>query len=110
MRPLIQSLLAATLLATASASFAAPRNLAVEEANRELVISFYERFFNQHQTEEAAMVVAVHYKQHNPEVPDGKVPFLFYFTTYFKEHPDDLGQAVVDTFRVEKGEIVEHWV
>ncbi|MGP9500052.1 nuclear transport factor 2 family protein [Halomonas sp. AOP43-D1-4] len=70
-----------------------------------------------------------------PEVPDGKAPFVDYFAGYFRENPDyqskivrsatdgdlvwlhvhstngdeDLGEAVVDIFRVENEMIVEHW-
>ena len=113
----------------------ASRNLVQEEANRKLVIEFYDRFFNRHETEEAARVVADDYRQHNPEVPDGKAPFLSFFTGFFKDNPNskarivrsstdgdlvwlhihstngekDNGQAVVDIFRVADGKIVEHW-
>ncbi len=113
----------------------ASRDLVQEEANRKLVIEFYDRFFNRHETEEAARVVADDYRQHNPEVPDGKAPFLSFFTGFFKDNPNskarivrsstdgdlvwlhihstngekDKGQAVVDIFRVADGKIVEHW-
>ncbi|UXS04307.1 nuclear transport factor 2 family protein [Agrobacterium tumefaciens] len=113
----------------------ASRNLVQEEANRKLVIEFYDRFFNRHETEEAARVVADDYRQHNPQVPDGKAPFLSFFTGFFKDNPNskarivrsstdgdlvwlhihstngekDNGQAVVDIFRVADGKIVEHW-
>ncbi|NWJ24270.1 hypothetical protein BJG94_05970 [Rhizobium sp. Td3] len=113
----------------------ASRDLVQEEANRKLVIEFYDRFFNRHETEEAARVVADDYRQHNPEVPDGKAPFLSFFTGFFKDNPNskarivrsstdgdlvwlhihstngekDNGQAVVDIFRVADGKIVEHW-
>lgn len=106
-----------------------------EDANRKLVLDFYDQFFNEHETEEAARVVADDYIQHNPQVPDGKEPFVTYFTGFFKENPearaevvrsatdgdlvylhvrstdgpDDRGSAVVDIFRVEDGTIVEHW-
>ena len=128
----------AVLLAAAStATFASStaRDLTAEEANRALVIEFYDQFFNRHQVEQAARVVADDYKQHNPDVPDGKAPFVGYFTGYFEDNPQsrarivrsatdgdlvylhvhsttgpqDLGQAVVDIFRVENGIIVEHW-
>jgi len=128
----------AVLLAAAStATFASStaRDLTAEEANRALVIEFYDQFFNRHQVEQAARVVADDYKQHNPDVPDGKAPFVDYFTGYFQDNPQsrarivrsatdgnlvylhvhsttgpqDLGQAVVDIFRVENGIIVEHW-
>ncbi len=128
---------ASVLLAASTAVFASPvqRDLAAEEANRALVVQFYEQFFNQHQVAQAAQVVTDDYKQHNPDVPDGKAPFVDYFTGFFKEHPnsrarivrsataDDLvylhvhstngandrGQAVMDIFRVKQGKIVEHW-
>ena len=68
-------------------------------------------------------------------MPDGKEPFVGFFTGYFKDNPnsrakivrsstdgdlvwihvhstngpEDRGQAVVDIFRVKEGKIVEHW-
>lgn len=112
-----------------------PQDLTAEEANRTLVLTFYDQFFNRHETAEAATVIADNYRQHNPEVPDGKAPFVDYFTGFFKDNPNskakvvrsategdlvylhvhstngtnDRGQAVVDIFKVEKGKIVEHW-
>lgn len=111
------------------------RNLAQEEANRKIVVDFYNRFFNEHDIECASAVVVDDYKQHNPNVPNGKAPLVEYFTTYFKENPqsrarivrsvaqDDLvwlhlhstkepgdtGRAIVDIFRVTDGKITEHW-
>jgi predicted SnoaL-like aldol condensation-catalyzing enzyme len=122
------------LASNEAAPAAAKRNLKVEEANRQLVVRFYNRFFNLHDLA-AARVVADHYKQHNPEVPDGKAPLVGFFSDYFKKNPasrarivrtatdgdlvylhvhatngpDDRGQAVMDIFRVENGVIVEHW-
>lgn len=113
-----------------------PRTVsAAQDANLALVLEFYDRFFNRHETIEAAKVIDDRYRQHNPEVPDGKAPFVDYFTGFFEENPhshalvvrsaanDDLvwlhvhstnghadpGQAVVDIFRVKDGKIVEHW-
>lgn len=134
------SLSIATLLlsAASTAVFAAPpstRDLNAEEANRALVVNFYDQFFNHHEVAEASKVVAENYIQHNPEVPDGKAPFVDYFTGFFKENPEsrarivrsatdhdlvylhvhsitsqkDRGQAVVDIFRVKDGMITEHW-
>lgn len=111
------------------------RDLAKEEANRALVLAFYEGFFNQHQVDAAAAVVTEDYLQHNPFVPNGKAAFVEYFRGYFKEFPQsraqvirsatdgDLvylhvhstsgpgnrGEAVVDIFRVKDGRITEHW-
>ncbi|AJC82565.1 NTF2 domain-containing protein (plasmid) [Rhizobium etli bv. phaseoli str. IE4803] len=121
-------------IAMPSGAFAASRDLKVEEANRKLVVEFYDRFFNSHDIE-AAAVVADEYRQHNPEVPDGKKPLVSFFTGFFKDNPqskakivrssadgdlvwlhvhatngtDDRGQAIVDIFRVKDGKIVEHW-
>ncbi|EOW6515667.1 nuclear transport factor 2 family protein [Cronobacter dublinensis] len=126
-------LVAASLL-TANGAVASARQSDVEEANRQRVITFYDRFFNQHDTA-AADVVADDYRQHNPEVPDGKAPFVNYFSGFFRDNPQsrakvirsaadgdlvwlqvhstngshDRGQAVLDIFRVKDGKIVEHW-
>ena len=115
--------------------FAKTRDVATEESNRKLVVEFYEAFFNQHDTSRATELVAEDYRQHNPEVPDGRKPFLEYFTDFFKGNPqsrarvirsaadgdlgwlhvhatngpDDRGQVVIDIFRVKNGKIVEHW-
>ena len=126
----------AVLLALSVSSFAqSARDAQQEEANRALVTEFYNQFFNEHDTERSARVLADDYIQHNPEVPDGKAPFVDYFTGYFQENPgyqsrivrsaadgdlvwlhvhstngdEDPGEAVVDIFRVEQGMIVEHW-
>lgn len=110
------------------------RDLATEEANRALVVEFYDQFFNKHNIA-ASDVIAEDYIQHNPNVPDGKTPLVSFFSGYFAENPEsrarivrsaadgdlvwlhvqstngeeDLGEAVVDIFRVEDGMIVEHW-
>lgn len=131
------SFLIAGLMLLAATAHAAPtevRDLRQEEANRSLVVGFYDRFFNQHDIG-AASVVADGYRQHNPGVPDGKPPFVAYFTDFFKQNPTstsrivrtatagdlvylhvhfqvapgDRGYAVIDIFRVDKGRIVEHW-
>tara|TARA_R110002012_G_scaffold62590_1_gene164633 strand:- start:13787 stop:14254 length:468 start_codon:yes stop_codon:yes gene_type:complete len=136
---LLKSLSVATttlMLAVPAMSFAqSERDVQQEEANRALVIEFYDQFFNEHETEQSGQVLAEDYIQHNPEVPDGKAPFVDYFAGYFKENPeykseivrsatdgdlvwlhvhstngdDDQGEAVVDIFRVDDGMIVEHW-
>lgn len=106
------------------------------ENNKKIVTDFYEGVFLKHQVKAYAdQYIGEKYTQHNPHVPDGKVPFVNYFTGHFKENPDaksvikravaegdlvflhvhstqnaqDRGVAVVDIFRVENGKIVEHW-
>ncbi len=113
----------------------AKRDFGQEEANRKLVIEFYDTVFNKHEVEKGATVLVDSYKQHNPMVPDGKAPFVNYFTGFFKENPQskarivrsatdgdlvylhihstendgDRGRAIVDIFRVTDGKITEHW-
>lgn len=133
---LIKTLIAASLLAAATTgALAQTRDLAAEEANRALVLKFYDEVFNKHQVETGAAVVANEYKQHNPRVPDGKAPFVTYFSKFLKDNPErrsrivrsttdgdlvwlhvhttnganDRGAAIVDIFRVKDGRIVEHW-
>ncbi|OWV89792.1 hypothetical protein ATY78_18000 [Rhizobium sp. R635] len=134
-----QSLFALAILAgiaAPSGAFAetAARDLKVEEANRRLVVEFYDKFFNKHDIA-AASVIAEDYRQHNPQVPDGKQPLISFFTGFFKDNAqskaeivrsaadgdlvwlhvhatngaDDRGEAIVDIFRVKDGKIVEHW-
>ncbi|MDX3805351.1 MAG: hypothetical protein QHC89_02875, partial [Bosea sp. (in: a-proteobacteria)] len=78
---LVKSLASAGLLlmmATAVPAHAegGVRDLEREEANRKLVVEFYDRVFNRHQVEEGASVLVESYRQHNPAVPDGKAPFV----------------------------------
>ena len=136
-RTVLMALLLALTILTGGQAMAQDtrRDLATEEANLKLVVNFYEQFFNKHEVARAAEVVSENYKQHNPEVPDGKKPFVDYFSQFFKEtpqskarivrtatsgdlvwlqvhstnSPSDRGQAVLDIFRVKKGKIVEHW-
>lgn len=111
------------------------RDIAQEERNRQIVVDFYNRLFKHRDALQAAQVLDEGYVQHNPYVPDGKAPFVDYFTAYFKAHPQasarivrsaadgdlvylhvhaterpsDRGQAIVDIFRVKDGRIMEHW-
>ena len=127
--------LAPALTAVPVLAETAGRDFAREEANRKLVIEFYDTVFNKHEVEKGAAVIVDSYKQHNPMVPDGKKPFVDYFTGHFKENPQskarivrsatdgdlvylhihstekdgDRGRAIVDIFRGTDGKITEHW-
>jgi len=106
------------------------------EHNKQIVTDFYEGVFLKHQVKAYSdRYIGDKYIQHNPHVPDGKAPFVNYFTQHFQEnpeaksvikravaegdlvflhvhstqHPQDRGVAIVDIFRVENGKIVEHW-
>lgn len=131
----------ASVFAAASQPLPAPtehspaRDLAQENQNLRLVYNFYEQFFTKHDLKAADRDLSADYKQHNPHVPDGRAPFVKYFSGYFKANPDarstisqygtygdrvflrvhsvananDRGRAIVDIFRVKDGKIVEHW-
>lgn len=114
---------------------AQPRDVRKEEANRKLVVEFYEKVFIHHDVESGIEVLAESYIQHNPVVPNGKQGFASFFEKLFKEYPEgaariirvaadgdfvwvnahlttnpeDRGFLVVDMFRVEDGMLVEHW-
>ncbi len=104
--------------------------------NKAIVTAFYEAAFVKHQPTMAARAyLSDHYIQHNPHVPNGVAPLIGYFEQYFrthptassriyrviaegdlvvihshaKENPRDVGQALIDIFRVDHGRIVEHW-
>ncbi|MBI1452875.1 MULTISPECIES: ester cyclase [Acinetobacter] len=106
------------------------------EYNKKLVTDFYNGVFQKHQVKAYAdQYIGAEYIQHNPHVPNGKAPFVNYFSQYFKDHPQaksvikrsaaegdlvylhvhsqenpqDRGVAIVDIFRVKEGKIVEHW-
>lgn len=111
------------------------RNLTQEESNRQIVVNFYNGVFNNHDVAKSSEVLAENYIQHNPNVPNGKSPFVIYFTDLFKNNPNarsrivrsaadgdlvylhvhstkdnkDLGRAIIDIFRVKDNRIVEHW-
>ncbi|RZG81775.1 polyketide cyclase [Acinetobacter venetianus] len=106
------------------------------EQNKKIVIDFYEGVFLKHQVKTYAdQYIGDQYIQHNPNVPDGKAPFVNFFTQKFQNNPQakntikraiaegnlvvlhvhsteneqDRGRAIIDIFRVENGKIVEHW-
>src|SRR5262249_24903148 len=109
-----------------------------EEANKKIVIDFYDKATNQKDFAAASVHLGKVYKQHNPlaaDGPEGLKAFLEFARqnmpthhTQFKRvradgdfvmvhahakaHPDDpadRGAAVMEIFRVENGKVVEHW-
>jgi len=108
----------------------------LEDANKKIVLDFFNLAFNQHQPAEAARkYLGPEYIQHNPYAANGPGAFSAFFESYFRSNPNyhvtiarmiaegDLvvvhsnaksdpagrGTAVVDILRVENGRIVEHW-
>ena len=107
-----------------------------ESDAKRLVLEFFDLAFVQRDAAQAAeRYLGAEYKQHNPTAPDGREVFADLIGGLFgqapeasfhlkravaeddlvvlhyelKMTPDDLGQAVVDIFRVQDGRIVEHW-
>lgn len=108
---------------------------AQEEANRQAVLSFYEKGLNQKDADAALKHVGDRYIQHNPNAADGPEGFRK-FVAFLREkfpqsrseikrsfvdgdyvilhvhavrEPGTRGNAIVDIFRLENGKIVEHW-
>ena len=107
-----------------------------EQSAKPIVLDFFDLAFVQRRAAEAAeRYLGAEYKQHNPLAPDGPEAFVGFIGVFqeqapemsfdikrviaeddlvvlhyhLKLSPDDLGQAVVDIFRVEEGRVVEHW-
>ena len=126
-------IVAATLLALASpAAYAAD---AQQEANRKVVLDFYEKGLNQKDADAAIALMGNRYVQHNPGAADGPEGFRK-FIGFLREkfpnsrseikrsfvdgdyvilhvhavrEPGARGNAIVDIFKLENGKIVEHW-
>jgi predicted SnoaL-like aldol condensation-catalyzing enzyme len=105
------------------------------EANKRIVVDFYDKALNQKDFEAAARHFGPRYIQHNPAVPDGPdglkrlVEFLkekfpnakseikrviaegdlVMLHVHSVREPANAARAIVDIFRVENGKIVEHW-
>ena len=107
-----------------------------ESDAKRIVLDFFDLAFVQGEPAQAAeRYLGRVYTQHNPTAPDGPEVFASFIPQFLasaphrsfdikrviaegdlvvlhyhlKMHPDDLGQAVVDIFRVEEGRVVEHW-
>ena len=127
---MLRLLLIALAIALATPAFAADL-----EANKKIVIDFYEKGLNQKDFDAAAKHFGPRYIQHNPLAPDGPEGFkrlvallkekfpnshneikrviaegdLVVLHVHSVREPGQRGRAIVDIFRVENGKIVEHW-
>ncbi|QWA40816.1 ester cyclase [Chryseobacterium sp. ZHDP1] len=116
------------------ANTTAARNIIQEDANKKLVVAFYQRLFGDKDTSAIDDYIADNYIQHNPQVADGKAPLKAMATQWiagtpkstvdFRKTvsegnivalhikaptPDGSYQAISEFFRVENNKITEHW-
>jgi predicted SnoaL-like aldol condensation-catalyzing enzyme len=106
-----------------------------EQANIEMVKTFYDLALNVKDYDAASKYLGDKYIQHNPgaaDGPEGLRGFITFLKTDFPQshnevkhayadgdrvilhvhslrEPDTLGRAIVDIFRIEDGKVVEHW-
>jgi predicted SnoaL-like aldol condensation-catalyzing enzyme len=130
---LIALALLSGLLAFANPALAG--NTAQEEANKKVVLDFYDKALNQRDLEGAVKHFGPRYIQHNPNAADdieGFKKFIEFRREKFPNakseikraladgdmvilhvhavrEPGERGVAIVDIFRLEDGKIVEHW-
>ncbi len=107
--------------------------LATAQANKQLMLDFYERVFNNWDLSGIDEVMWEDYMQHSPEVEDGREGFKKFFRGFIQAKPhadivkviaeDDLvcmffcctmgvNGAVIkvfDLYRIEDGKLAEHW-
>ena len=123
------------LLAVLAIAFATPAFAVDLEANKKIVIDFYEKGLNQKDFDAASKYFGPKYVQHNPGAPDGIDGFKAFIAlrkekspnakseikrafaegdyvilhVHGMREPGERGVAIVDIFRLENGKIVEHW-
>jgi predicted SnoaL-like aldol condensation-catalyzing enzyme len=137
MHPIVRpvAMIAASILMLSLGNGAASAASAQEEANRTVVLAFYEKGLNQKDADAALAHVGDRYVQHNPNAadgPDGFRKFIGFLREKFPNshseikrsfvdgdyvtlhvhavrEPGTRGNAIVDIFKLENGKIIEHW-
>jgi predicted SnoaL-like aldol condensation-catalyzing enzyme len=106
-----------------------------QEANKKIVVEFYDKAINQKDFDAASKYLGARYTQHNPNAadgPEGLKAFLQFLKEKFPgsrseikrvfadgdyvilhvhavREPGARGNAIVDIFKLENGKVVEHW-
>jgi predicted SnoaL-like aldol condensation-catalyzing enzyme len=106
-----------------------------QEANKKIVVDFYDKAINQKDFDAASKYLGSRYTQHNPNAadgPEGLKAFLQFLKEKFPNsrseikrvfadgdyvivhvhavrEPGTRGSAIVDIFKLENGKVVEHW-
>ncbi|MGA2816224.1 MAG: nuclear transport factor 2 family protein [Xanthobacteraceae bacterium] len=130
---MLRFLVAAAIIALASAAFAA--DASQMDANKKVVVEFYDAAINQKNFEAASKFLGPRYTQHNPRAadgPEGLKAFLAFLREKFPDYHSEIkrifadgnyvilhvhnvptagsrGNAIIDIFKLENGKIVEHW-
>ena len=110
-------------------------NTPQEEANKKVVLEFYDAAINQKDFDKAKQYFGARYTQHNPNAGDGPEGLRKYIEFLKDKHPNaksefkrvfadgdyvivhvhavrdpgTRGLAIIDIFRLETGKVVEHW-
>jgi predicted SnoaL-like aldol condensation-catalyzing enzyme len=126
------ALLAFTIGVSANAQ--TKRNVKQEEANKKIVVNFYQKIFGDKDFSVIDKYVATNYIQHNPSLADGSEALKNAVTVWLKDvpkgkvdfqhtaadgdlvilHVKTYGQtgkitAITEIFKVKNNKIVEHW-
>jgi predicted SnoaL-like aldol condensation-catalyzing enzyme len=130
---MLRFLVAAAIIALAPAAFAA--DASQMDANKKVVVEFYDAAINQKNFEAASKFLGPRYTQHNPRAadgPEGLKGFLAFLREKFPDYHSEIkrvfadgdyvilhvhnvptagsrGNAIIDIFKIENGKIVEHW-
>jgi predicted SnoaL-like aldol condensation-catalyzing enzyme len=130
---MLRFLVAVAIIAFAPAAFAAAASQM--DANKKVIVQFYDAAINQKDFEAASKFIGPRYVQHNPRAADGleglkgflallrekfpdyhsEIKRVFADGDYVILHvhnvptPGSRGNAIVDIFKLENGKVVEHW-